>query len=79
MKKLNKMSPRAICEEVVSNQDLKLKIANNMIMHGGSFAKSLSGCILLADATNLRKLCDAFLNYILQYEPSKWENRSLNI
>lgn len=72
---LRKMSPKAICEEIVANQDLKLEIAENMKKYGGRFVEALSACILAADRTNLYKLCEAFLNYILDYEPSKWSKK----
>ena len=75
MKDLNKMSPNEICTEMVVNQDLKLEIVGNMRKYGGSFVKSLAECMLLADPTNLFKLCEAFLDYILRYEPSKWGKR----
>jgi len=71
MKNLRKMSPKAICEEVGANQTLKIQIADNMKQYGGSFVKALSDCIILADRDNLYKLCDTFLDYILEYEPSK--------
>jgi len=75
MKDLNKMSPNEICAAMVVNQGLKLEVVENMRKYGGSFVWALAECIARADRINLFKLCEAFLDYILEYEPSKWSKK----
>ena len=68
----NKYSPSEICQAVQTDDELRLTIAENMLRYGGSFVKSLGECLIRADRINRYKLADAFMNYILEYQPKKW-------
>lgn len=57
------------------NPSLKLRIIANMDIYGGSFVKALSRCIVLADRNNLKKIEDAFSDYINQYHPKNWSRK----
>lgn len=56
------------------NQDFKLMIIENMETYGGSFVKALAECIRRADRNNLYKLCNAFTNYLIDYQPKNFPN-----
>ena len=45
-----------------------LKVANNMIKHGGSFVKALGEALLQADWVNQNKIKKAFPKYWEQYK-----------
>lgn len=62
--------------DLLGNQGLKLDTVELMKRFGGSFVKALAECILRADQTNLKKLQDAFGNYISQYNPSNWKEKT---
>jgi len=47
--------------------DKKLKMVQAMKSYGGSFAKALAECFLLADAENLERLELAFPEIVSQY------------
>ena len=47
--------------------DKKLKMVRAMKRYGGSFAKALAECFLLADDENLQKLEHAFPEQVSQY------------
>lgn len=72
-KTLSKQSPDFIAQAVRDDQDLKLKIYDNMQTYAGSFVKALSEAMLRADPTNCYILCNAFMEYIIAYLPEKWE------
>ena len=74
-KGLTQISLRELSVRVTDDQSLKLYIAENMKQYGGSFAKALAECLLLADRDNRLKLCDAFPQYILTYLPEKWKRK----
>jgi hypothetical protein len=71
----NKLSIDEIKALLWVNQDLKIDIADNMLIYGGSFVQALAQCILRADRGNLFKLVDVFSEYFVEYHPSKWKKK----
>lgn len=61
------MIPVVFCERIADDQDLKLKIADNMKTYGGDFVKALGVCLLRADHYNIRKLAIAFYPLFTEY------------
>jgi len=68
--------------------DLKNKIADllitmpqfdetldNMEKYGGSFVVQLSKLFRVADPNNKRKLFEAFIEYLEEYQPANWEKK----
>lgn len=51
----------------VPSHDEKLKMVENMRRYGGGFVVALSECFIRADASNLKKLCKAFPEYVDTY------------
>ena len=59
-------------QQIIKSQDFKLDVINNMLTYGGSFVQALAKCFSTADSNNLRKLANAFINYVVEYQPAKW-------
>lgn len=78
MKDLDKLSITEIENEFVGNSELRLQIVINMKKYGGSFVVALSECIVMADENNLRKIAEAFVAYILEYQPKNWLTKHEN-
>ena len=70
---LKKMSWQDAKLVLNTNRDLRMDIAANMQIYGGSFVKDLADCIYSADTNNTRKLINAFYKYFLQYQPKDWK------
>lgn len=48
-------------------QDEKLAMVEAMRSYGGNFIRSLAECFLTADPNNLKRLCEAFPDYVQRY------------
>ena len=70
---LDKLSLDDIQKEIVRNPSLRAKIIKNMQNHGGSFVQSLARCMIFADNENLVIIAEAFMKYMLQYQPNRWK------
>lgn len=62
-----------VCSLMNTDQDFKLAVIENMETYAGSFVKALAKCFLTADPINTFKLTDTFIDYVLEYQPSKWQ------
>ena len=60
---------------IIYDHDLKLSIAYNMEEYGGSFVKALGKCLRVSDQFNTSKLVAAFIEYMIDYLPEKWEKK----
>lgn len=48
---------------------------DNMEKYGGSFVKQLPKLFRLADPSNKRKLFEAFIDYVEEYQPANWQKK----
>ncbi len=69
---LSQMSINGIAKAVAMDDELRLKISDNMKEYGGGFVKALGECLLRADYNNRKRIVETFADYVLAYQPSKW-------
>ncbi len=72
---IEEMSPEAIGDLLWMDQDLKLRIYENMKRFSGSFVKTLAELMLRADKQNLARIAQVFSEYLKAYRPQAWRNR----
>lgn len=72
---IEEMSPEGIGDSLWLDQDLKLRIYENMKRFGGVFVKTLAELIIRADKQNLARIAQVFSDYLKQYRPQAWRNR----
>lgn len=73
MSVIEKLSNAGLTEYLLINRETLGRVVELMHTYGGSFVKCLADCFDRADIHNIRKLLNAFPEYIREYDPERWE------
>lgn len=72
---IQEMTPEAIGDALWMDQELKLRIYENMKRFGGSFVKTLAELMIRSDKKNLERIAMVFSEYLISYRPQAWRQK----